>query len=201
VKGKKHNLAAKRFNKILIIIIGLLFIFTILLSVSLVYFLDRMSKETSKNKLISVNNNEKIETLIELQNEMKGVKGVEEQVSKYIPEDKEISGLLKDLEILSNTNGLSFTAYTTDSNQVKAATSKDTPNQDAQLVKVDNYYAIPFQIELGGSFTKVDDMIMAIESYDRLLEIQSISYKSPKNPSEQVGDNTIATLKINAFKK
>lgn len=201
MSSKKHSLVAKRFNKILVIMIGVLFAFTILLGVSLVFFLDKMSKETSKNKHISLNNNKKIETLIDVQNEMKNVKRLEEKVNKYIPEDKEISGLLKDLEGISNTNGLSFTAFTTAAGQAKAATKETSTVEDSQLNKVDNYYAIPFQIELGGSFVKINDMIMAIESYGRLLQIESISYKQPKETTDQTGDNTIATLKINAFKK
>lgn len=202
MKTKKHNLAAKRFNKVLIAIIGLLFLFTILLSVALVFFLDKMSRETSNNKHISLNNNKKIETLIDLQNEMKNVEGFEEQVSSYIPEDKEISSILKDLEEMSKTNGLSFKAYLTELVNPKATTDKDSSkNEDPQLKKVENYYTIPFQIELGGSFSKIDDMIIAIEAYDRLLQIESMSFKQPKEPTEQVGDNTIATLKINAFKK
>ncbi len=198
MKNKNKSLAAKRFNRILIVTISLLFILTVVLSVSLVFFLDKMSKETSKNKHISLNNNKKIETLIELQNEMKNVRGVEEQVDKYIPEDKEISQILKDLEAISNANGLTFTAFTADSGQARTGAKSV---EDAQLKKIDDYYAIPFQVELVGSFAKVDNMIMAIESYDRLLQVESISYKQPKDSAVQIGDNTAATLKINAFKK
>lgn len=200
--GKQRPNNAKSFNKALYMIIGMLLIAMVAVSAYFIMILDKTSKELSDNKYISLNSNKKIEVLAKLKDDYRSVTYEKESIEKYVPEGKEISEILKDLEQMAAKNSLSFSSYKIDS--MKSATttgsSSNSSVEDNQIRKADDYYKIPFSIELSGSFSMIGKMISEIEGHNRLLEIEKISYtQDTGGTSAQSGDIIKATFLINAY--
>ncbi|MCL4387303.1 type 4a pilus biogenesis protein PilO [Patescibacteria group bacterium] len=159
-----------------------------------------MSKDLSDNKYIASNNNKKIEALVKLKADYRDIAYERERLEAYIPEGKEASDIIKDLENMAGADSLSFAAYQVDSPKSQKATDADDP----QVKKGDDYQIFTFKIELNGSYTSVDKMIGEIEKHDRLLEIKKISYTPQNKIGDKIGvflgsDNIKATLLINAY--
>lgn len=191
----KKGMNAKSFNKVLYVIIGIVVSTTLVISAYLVFILNKTSQEVSKNKYVSISNNTKVEALAELEKSLKDLSSEESKINSFMPDEKEVSQILKDWEIMAVSKGLSWTVMKVGDEQAKSS----TPNKkqdESQTVKSGDFYIFPYQITLRGSFDKVDIMIRDIEEYKRLAEIKEVKYtKDPAIP----GDFVEAVLQVNAY--
>ncbi len=193
----KISLDAKSFNKILYGLIAGIIALTIAISAYFVVALNSLSKEVAKKKYTAENNNKKIEALVQLDDQYKQFYPEVNQVESYLPEKKEVSNLLRDLESMAQKNGLDFNSYQVGNGQITTVSSKSKTG-DLQLNQSNGYTVFPFQIILKGSYAQVDTMIKAIEGYNRLTEIMGIKYNKDYNVP---GDAINANLTINAYLK
>ncbi len=193
----KNALDAKSFNKILSGVIGAIAFLTLVAGIYFVINLNNLSKEVSKNKYLAENNSKKIEALTQLDSDYKQFSTEADQIESYLPDKKDVSSLLRDLEAMAGRNGLNFSSYQVGSGQSNTVSSK-SKSGDLQLQKGSGYMIFPFQIVLKGSYAKVDDMMKQIEGYNRLVEIKGVKYsKDYTSP----GDAVEADLTLNAYLK
>jgi len=196
---KKKGLDARAYNKVLYAFMFTTVGITVLVSVYFVLILNKTSQDLSNNKYTAAKNNEKIEALANLKTEYKNIDYERTQLEDYIPDKKEASNIIKDIETMAQKNTLSFLVYQIDSTKSKNAAEAKSDADDPQLKKGDDYYTFTFKIELNGSYMMVDKMITDIESHYRLLEIKKISYAPQSKTEVSTGDNIKATLLINAY--
>lgn len=197
----KQGMGAKKFNKVLYIFLGIIVFITLLSSAYLAIVINNISLETSKNKYISIENNTKVETLAKLEDSLRDMSYEESRIAQYLPDDKEVSQILKDLEIMAGKNSLDFSIYKVGSVQSKnvAVPAKNKEKTDiSQTEKSGDFYVFPFNITLTGSYSGVNAMIMEIEEYNRLVEVKEIKYS--KEPTAS-GDVIDAVLQVNAYLK
>jgi Tfp pilus assembly protein PilO len=200
VMARQSGSSVKSFNKVLYAVVGLTILITTAVGAFFVFNLNKMSKELSNNKYIASNNNKKIEALVKLKEDYKDMAYEKENLEAYIPENKEASDIIKDLELMAQGNALLFTVYQVDSPKSKKVEDIKSDADDPQIKKGEDYYTFTFKVELNGSYTMVDKMISEMEGHDRLLEIKKISY-TPKSTGEvSVGtDHIKAILLVNAY--
>lgn len=191
-----HNMNAKSFNKFLYISICMIAFITLILSGYLVFLLNKMSAEASKNKYIAMKNNEKIEALAKLETDFKSITEDQDRLESYLPDQKDVSRILKDLESMAGENGLSFNSYQINLKNSNSKTKEKA--DDSQTIKVGDYLVFPFQVVLRGSYVKIDTMMRDMEGYERLIEVKEVKYaKDTTIP----GDNVEAILTVNAYLK
>ncbi len=192
MRVKKIN--ARSLLGILYGFLGLIIILTLAAGVYLALKVNDLSLEVAKNRYLSVNNNQKIEALANLQKNLKEMSDEKALLDSYLPQDKEVSSILKDFETLSGANGLSFSIFTAGEG---SSTTTFKPSSD-QTQKSGNYYVFPFQVTVNGSFARINLMMREMENYKRLVEIKDIKYaKDTSAPS----DITEAVLQVNAYLK
>lgn len=200
MKGKQ-GMGAKKFNKVLYIVLGIIVFVTLTASAYLVIALNKISLETSKNKYISIENNSKIEALAKLEDSLRDISFEEANVSQYLPDDKEVSQILRDLEGMATKSSLAFSAYQVGAGSSKsvAVPAKDKEKSDiSQTEKSGDFYILPFKVTLTGSYSGVNAMLMEVEEYNRLIEVKEVKYS--KEPTAG-GDIVETTLQVNAYLK
>ncbi len=194
---RKETFSPKSFNTFLYVIIAVIVIAILVFSAYFVLAINDLSKELSKNKYLSINNNAKIEALAKLEHYFHGSNEEKEKVTIYLPGTKDVSVLLSDLERMASTNGLVFNSYQT-INDKKATLSKDKAAQDIQIQRENDYQFMAFMIELEGPYQSINEMVKQIENYERLVEVTSIKYT---NLLIEGSETIRAELNINAYLK
>jgi len=191
---KKNNFSAKSFNKLLYITLCAVIGVTLVANIYLILMLNTKSLEVSKNKYISKQNNKRIVALAGLEGSLTEMSLEDGRLEEYLPAEKEVSQILKDMEAMAVKNGLTFDAY-----QVGNKNSKSKAKPDGtQIEKSDGYNIFPFQLTLTGSYNSVDSAMKEMEGYKRLIEVKDVKYsKSTKTP----GDVISAVLQVNAYLK
>ncbi len=195
---KKNVLDARSFNKLLFALLAVIIVLTLAVSVYLGITLNNLSKQVSNNKYLAENNSRQIQVLAKLDDDYRNFSMEANEIEHYLPNNKEVSDLLKDLETMASKEDLNFSSYQAGNGQNQPVSLKGS-TQDLQVKKVNGYMVFPFQITLKGSFARVDNMIKQIESYNRLVEIQSVKYT--KDQTNVLGDAIKANLTINAYLK
>ena len=195
---KKNVLDARSFNKLLFALLAVIIVLTLAVSVYLGITLNNLSKQVSNNKYLAENNSRQIQVLAKLDDDYGNFSMEANEIEHYLPNNKEVSDLLKDLETMASKEDLNFSSYQAGNGQNQPVSLKGS-TQDLQVKKVNGYMVFPFQITLKGSFARVDNMIKQIESYNRLVEIQSVKYT--KDQTNVLGDAIKANLTINAYLK
>ncbi|MDO8507846.1 MAG: type 4a pilus biogenesis protein PilO [bacterium] len=197
MKNEK-GLNAKSFHKMLYMFLGGVVCVTLLASAYLIFALNNVSREVSKNKYISMNNNKKIEALAGLEGSLRDMSLEESKLEQYLPEEKEVSKILKDIEGMATKNLLSFSAYQVGGSQSKSASSSKDKPDGSQTQKADGYNIFPFQVTLHGSYAGVNSVLKDMENYGRLVEIRDVKYSKDITVS---GDVVDAVLQVNAYLK
>lgn len=120
-----------------------------------------------------------------------------ERINIALPNEKESSKLMADLDTLAKNAGLRLILIQSVTSG-KKATSED-PSL-LQTIKGDYGYEIPLEIKVEGGFSNFIGFIKQLENYQRLLNVTSLEIAKPTEP-ETVGDNIEAKLKITAYLK
>lgn len=121
-----------------------------------------------------------------------------ERINAALPEDKNSSALVADLNALANQNGLKLTSIQSVTFGKKVVKTAD-PSL-LQTIKGKYTHEIPMEIKVEGSFSGLNNFIKSVENYQRLVSISSIEIgKITKENSPT--DNIEAKLKITAYLK
>jgi Tfp pilus assembly protein PilO len=114
-----------------------------------------------------------------------------------LPNEKESSKLIADLDTLANTSGLKLTLVQS------ATTGKKATSEDPSLlqtIKGTYGYEIPLEIKVEGGFSSFTGFVKKLENYQRLVNVTSIEITKPTGVGAG-GDNIEAKLKITAYLK
>lgn len=199
--NNKKPLTAKKLNRIIFVIMSILAVLILIMSVYFVFSLDKKSRELAKSRYILSSNNKKIESLAKLQEQYKRMGYLEERVGKYLPDNKDVTRLLKDIENMAGKHSLDFSLYQASGAKNKKAVASINGIEDVQIEKVNDYYALPIQLEIIGDFEKVNSLMEDLEKYDRLVQIQSVKYEKVINPKDLKTGKVKASFKLSVYLK
>lgn len=130
----------------------------------------------------------------------KKYESAEKDISKIdtaLPNEKESSKLLSDLDSLAQESGLKLTFIQSD-NFGKKQMSTDL--NLLQTTKGKNSLELPLQLKLEGSFVSFSTFVKRLENYQRLVNISYIEIKKPTVTEDQ-SDKIEAEMKIVAYLK
>lgn len=195
----KQGMTAKSLNKFLYMISGGILAVTLGIGIYFGIVLTNMSSEVSKNKHVAINNEKKIEALSQLKIDYKNVKNEKGAIDSYVPNEKKVSSVLRDLELMAVSNSLTFSAFKAGEEKSKASKDANVKLEDIQIKKEDNYYIFPFQLELKGSYSGINSMMIEMEGFDRLIDVKTISYKKDEDDATLSADVVTATLAVNLY--
>jgi Tfp pilus assembly protein PilO len=116
-----------------------------------------------------------------------------------LPDKKDSSKLLADLDTLAKDSGLKLTLLASSSASTgKKQTSADDPSL-LQTTKGKNSIELPLDIKVEGSFSNFESFIKKVENYQRLININSVEISQPV---EKRGTDFIeGKLKVIAYLK
>lgn len=120
-----------------------------------------------------------------------------ERINIALPDQKESSKLMADLDTLAKSAGVKLTLLQS------TTTSKKMTSEDPSLlqtVKGKNGYEIPLELKIEGGFTNFTGFIKQLENYQRLLNVTSLEISKPTE-TDVVSDNIEAKLKVTAYLK
>lgn len=120
------------------------------------------------------------------------------KINTALPDKKEASQLLSDLDLLSNESGLKLTLLKSSSVGKKPTTPAD--QSLLQTNKGKYGYEMPLDIKIDGSFNNFNTFIQKLENYQRLVNISSVEITKPTDVQD-FSDNIEAKLKITAYLK
>jgi len=136
---------------------------------------------------------EKASALEKLAINFKKVKAEEEIIQNTLPDSKDSSKLIADLEALAQSSGLKITLI-----QSATAGKKTTGGADKSLlqtVKGKYSYELPLNLELSGSYESTLNFVEKIENYQRLLNITAVDISK----REEGTGNIVIKMKITAY--
>lgn len=114
-----------------------------------------------------------------------------------LPDEKESSKLIADIDTLAKNSGLKLTVV----QSAIAGKKSGSPDQSLlQTIKGNYGYEIPLEISVEGGFTNFTGFIKKLENYQRLLNISSLEITKPTEEGT-TSDNIEARLKITAYLK
>lgn len=120
-----------------------------------------------------------------------------QKINTALPDQKEASKLVSDLDSLAKSSGLKLTL-------IQSATTGKKPTSDdlslLQTVSGKNAYELPLELKVEGGFTNFTGFVKQIENYQRLMNITSLEISKPTEGGS-VSDNIEAKLKVTAYLK
>jgi len=120
------------------------------------------------------------------------------KINTVLPDKKEASQLLSDLDSLANESGLKLTLLKSTSYGKKPTTQAD--QSLLQTTKGKFGYEMPLDINLDGSFDSFNTFIQKLENYQRLVNVNSIEITKPTDVQD-LTDKIEAKLKITTYLK
>lgn len=141
---------------------------------------------------------EKQSSLAKLEGRYKDIEENIPQINNTLPDKKEASKLLADLDSLAKESGLRLTMV-----QAVSANKKQTASDDPSLlqtIKGKNSLELPLQLKLEGGFSGFSSFVKRIENYQRLINISSIDIKRASKEDNKT-DQIEADLKVTAYLK
>lgn len=120
------------------------------------------------------------------------------KINTALPDKKETSQLLSDLDLLANESGLKLTLLKSSSFGKKPTAQTD--QSLLQTTKGKYGYEMPLEIKLDGSFVSFSTFIQKLENYQRLVNVSSVEITKPTD-IQDFSDTIEAKLKITAYLK
>lgn len=181
--------------------LSILYLLTITLIVvtgigSFIYLLS-VSDKTLSQKEYSQMLSEKNLILADLKNRYKNISDDAGLVNETLPNEKEASRLISDIDLLAKKSKLEFTSVKSDTINTK----KSSPDPSLlQTQKGKFSQEMPLLIEVRGSYNNYINFIKSIESYQRLVNINSLEIK--RSDKEDVApDEIVANIKLMVYLK
>jgi Tfp pilus assembly protein PilO len=143
---------------------------------------------------------EREEILKNLETKYQKVEPDIEAINMALPDQKEVSKLLSDLDTMAKSSNLKLKTLES-SNPANAKNQKSASGDLSllQTVKGANGYEIPLNIKVEGGFSNFTGFLKGLENYQRLINITTIEITKP--PNTESNDNIEATIKITAYLK
>lgn len=141
---------------------------------------------------------EREEILLGLKSRYAEVEKDTAKISIALPDQKESSKLLSDLDSLANQSGLKLIAVQSSSSGKKVVSQSDLSL--LQTFKGKYSYEIPLEIRIEGSYNNFPVFVKNLENYQRLININSIDISKPLQENN-TGDIIEARLKLTAYLK
>lgn len=157
-------------------------------------YLSEIRSSIAEQKYRASKYTEKTEGLKELKDNYEEVKEMISLISLTLPDQKESSKLLTDIDQLARDSSLKITLI-----QSNAQVKKDSSGSDQSLLQTTKgkySYELPLKLELEGSFTGVLEFIKKIERYQRLLNITSMEITKDSTES---GDFVKMKIQLTAY--
>lgn len=143
--------------------------------------------------------NERTDILASLDNRYKATEANSAVINTALPDNKETSKLLSDLDSLAKASGLKLTLIQTSTAGKKPKVTAD-PSL-LQTVKGKYGYELPLDVQLTGGFKAFTTFLKKVENYQRLININTIEINKPTNKESSVADYIEIKLKITAYLK
>jgi Tfp pilus assembly protein PilO len=163
---------AQKFYTILAVVFGLLCV--IILSIEIFGFLNLSTMQSSfsetEYRLSKLTDQTAILTTIS-RDYQKALK-YQEYIDIALPDQKEVSNLVSDLDSLSSSSGLKLTVVEYNNFGKAQGTTKDLSL--LQTVRGKNSYELPLSIEVTGPYNSFVSFIQRLENYQRLVNISSV---------------------------
>lgn len=120
------------------------------------------------------------------------------KIATALPDEKESSKLLSDLDSLAVESGLKLTLVQSMTFGKKAATTQDASL--LQTTKGKYGYELPLDIKITGPYQNLTSFIKRLEEYQRLINVNSVEINKSDDPNT-APDQIEAKLKITAYLK
>lgn len=142
---------------------------------------------------------EKQQILTELESRYENAEKDLPLIDNALPNEKDSSKLLADLDTLARRAKLKLTYLEPGSSGGSSKTKSSGDLSLLQTVKGSMGYEIPLEIRVEGSYRNFQNFIHRIENYQRLINIESMEITKQEN--EDVADYVEAMIKIRAYLK
>ena len=119
-------------------------------------------------------------------------------VTTALPDQKDASKLISDLDALAKELGLKLTGIQSNNFDKKAGTSAD--KSLLQTVKGANGYELPLQLKVAGPYENFVTFVKRLENYQRLVNISSIEI-AKSTEAEAAPDAINVTFTLTAYLK
>lgn len=136
--------------------------------------------------------------LLSLEKRFEAIKPELEKINKALPDKKDSSLLISDINSIANQNGLKLTLIQSTTFGKKTQSAED-PSL-LQTIKGKNSYEIPLEIKVEGSYNSFSSFIKALENYQRIINISAIEVVKLTN-EEALTNKIEAKIKLTAYLK
>lgn len=188
----------KNFYLFITVIFCLLFLIVIGIQIFGFIALLNIQSSLAENNFRIEKTTEADKNLSSLKTKFKDIQDDIPRINIALPNQKDSSALISDLDSLAQSSGLKFTML-----QTNTVGKKDTSQGDLSLlqtVKGKYGYEMPIEIKVEGSFVSFADFISRLENYQRLVNITSINIAKTSVTGEMT-DKIEAKIKLTAYLK
>lgn len=158
--------------------------------------LERLNSSLLEQKHYAEALSEKETNLFALSNQFERVQESAHVIDNTLPEEKEASKLITDLNSISEKSGLKFTAIRSDLTRTKI---EDPDPALLQTQRGRLGQEMPLTIDVSGTYPELVSFVKSLENYQRLLNINSVDIK--RTNTEGGGDEVEATIKMVVYIK
>jgi Tfp pilus assembly protein PilO len=160
------------------------------------FYLSSLRQNMLENLYKATKNNEVISNFEDATDSYKQIEESLAAIDIALPEKKDSSKLISDLDQLARESGLKM-------NSIKSSlSSKQTASDPTMLqtIKGKNGYELPLEVKLVGPFPKFTEYINKLENYQRILNIGNVDI-SRSSREGSPPDEIEVKIKLTAFIK
>jgi Tfp pilus assembly protein PilO len=115
-----------------------------------------------------------------------------------LPQNKNLSSFLADVETIAQDNGLKITE-TTIGGQASGSKSKVQNDEFSQTVKKEGYLELPLKITFTGSYRSFTNLISRVNSLRRVISISGIEAQKVLSEESKQTDEVKAIIDLSIF--
>lgn len=141
---------------------------------------------------------DKISNLTNLESRYEAVKDDLPRINTALPDEKDASKLLSDLDSLSNESGLKMTLLQSTSFGKKTVSTGD--KSLLQTVKGQYGYEMPLEMKVNGSYTGFLSFLNRLENYQRMVNVTGVDI-SKIEETGAAPDSIEVKVKLTAYLK
>ncbi|MDD3480952.1 MAG: type 4a pilus biogenesis protein PilO [Patescibacteria group bacterium] len=189
----------KRFYLVISVIYGAVVLFIFAAEALAFTYLLSEKATLAEKKYYSEKLTEKQDILENLDSRYNEVKEDENIIYETLPEDKETSKLLSDLNTIASESKLKFSGVQVEIDPTKSSAKSQSDLSLLQTTKGKLAYELPLEVTVEGSYSNFLSFVQRVENYQRLLNIESIEIGQVVE--EGIADNVQAEISLVAYLK
>jgi Tfp pilus assembly protein PilO len=173
--------------------LGMTVVLALLIGVGYYYASQRLRDRTAvlKSKMVDIDvANDQVDTLQQLQRDYDKLSPSIPKINAALPQTKEQSELLLQLQQLAASNGLKIQTIS-----FSGTTAGATPSSVSQTVKSGDALVMPVSFQLSGGFGQLQGFLQGLERFDRYTNVTTITIARDKAPA------LTYTVGLNAYLK